>query len=180
MSAGTRGLVYRLTIKATSPDLETRLSCTETVRSALRSVAVDWGIDGEALADLLTVGYELVVNAVKHTPPGWLQAVLHLSPDGDRVIVEVHDLSRRLPHVASDALANEVQESGRGLLMVGGLSVRWGVAATAGGKRVWAELALPAPVPVPVLTRQARRAYVIADVVRASRLRAAMPSLRAA
>ena len=43
----------------------------------------------------------------------------------------------------------ETEEHGRGLHLVGALAASWGMeAADGGGKRIWAELPLPAPAAV--------------------------------
>ncbi|MFC8450252.1 ATP-binding protein [Kitasatospora sp. NPDC057223] len=164
--------MHRVTIRATSPDLAGRLGCLGPVKDALRDVAEGWGISGDGLGDVMTVAYELVVNALRYSPPGLLQAALLLSPDGDRVVVEVYDLTTRMPRVPDGAFGDDEAECGRGLLMVGALSAQCGANVTAGGKRVWAELVLPAPVSVPKLSRAVRRDVVLAEALRTSHLRA--------
>ena len=91
--------------------------------------------------DVMAVGYaatmlvsELVANAVLHagTP---LEVVVAV--DGDRVRVEVHDGSGRLPvrkHYSS------LSATGRGLTLVDSMSVAWGAEPTVTGKVVWFEL----------------------------------------
>ena len=56
--------------------------------------------------------------------------------------------------------------------MVAALADRWGIRSAPSGKTVWAELTLPETVDVPALTRQARRAAVLADLIAARRLNA--------
>ncbi len=56
--------------------------------------------------------------------------------------------------------------------MVAALADRWGVSPCAAGKTLWAELTLPEAPDVPAITRQARRAAAIADVVAAYQQRA--------
>ncbi|MCX4745911.1 ATP-binding protein [Kitasatospora sp. NBC_01287] len=166
-----RGPVHRIIVNATSPDLAERLERVGPVKRALGTVLEDWGIAPRAVRlDILTVVHELVVNAVRHAPPGWLQAALRLSPDGHRLVVEVHDPDHRVPAIGTAAFANAHAESGRGLLMVAALSQRWGAQRTTSGKRVWAELALPAAPPVPELSRAVGRVQIITDVVSASRV----------
>lgn len=77
---------------------------------------------------------ELVANAVLHTGTPLTVVV---SPDGDRVRVEVHDGSPSLPvrkHYSTTS------GTGRGLLLVERMASDWGSASTGGGKVVWFEL----------------------------------------
>lgn len=93
---------------------------------------------------------ELVTNAVLHggTP---LEVVVEV--DGDRVRVEVHDGSPRLP-VRRDY--STLSGTGRGLLLVDSMSSSWGVERTADGKAVWFELdASEAPAPLDILEADA-------------------------
>lgn len=167
-----RALVHRVAINATGPDPEARLECLGPAKDVLRGAVKGWGITGEGLDDVLTVAYELVVNAVRHSAPGRIEAVLRLAPDGARVGIEVHDLTRRMPRMPEGAFGDDRGESGRGLLMVDALAAHWGADATEDGKRVWAEVGLSEPVSVPELSRAARRALVLTDVVGVSRMRA--------
>jgi anti-sigma regulatory factor (Ser/Thr protein kinase) len=96
------------------------------VRSGLREVA-----DAAELA--LT---ELVANVVRHVPGRRCRVCFLLYPGGVRV--EVADDCPQLPvAVAADALG----EGGRGLVVVGAVTDRWGVTAYADGrgKTVWFE-----------------------------------------
>lgn len=85
---------------------------------------------------------ELVSNVVLHART---TCTLSLASEGGRVRVEVRDGSDRLPGLQprTDPLA----QSGRGMLLVGGLSAAHGVEPQAGGgKCVWFELEVP-PAP---------------------------------
>ncbi|WP_051711677.1 ATP-binding protein [Streptomyces sp. NRRL S-350] len=172
------GLVERVTIDASAPELEKRLSSVPVVRRMLRTALVRWGVVDDDLDNVLYVAVELVSNAVRHSPPGMHHVSLNLSPDGNRLVVTVHDLSRALPYLPDDAKGNAFAESGRGMLLVAGLSEKWGTAATSGGKKVWAVLRLQKPVSVPLPSyadehateRALRRADVITSAVRVSRL----------
>ncbi|CAM5300119.1 ATP-binding protein [Streptomyces viridifaciens] len=170
MKGGQRGLIHRLTINATATQLDGRLAAVNPVRDVLATVLSRWGVTEPDLGDVLLVADELVANAARHSPPGRHHASLHLSPDGDRIVVTVHDLSRAMPRLSVDALGNDDVESGRGLLVVAALSVNWGAVVTAGGKKVWAELALGKAVRVSPPSRAAERARVISETVRVSRL----------
>lgn len=101
------------------------------------AVALDGAAEGaELAADTETVVAELVGNAVLHGEP---PIVLRVACDTDsHVHVRVRDGSRRAPH---PAFASRDALSGRGLGLVGALSLRWGVRVDELGKWVWAELA---------------------------------------
>ncbi|MFD5915185.1 ATP-binding protein [Kitasatospora sp. NPDC058201] len=126
------------------------------------------GIDPTSLGDIALVADELLANAVIHAP-GRLLAGIYLSPDGDRVVIEVYDPSRRMPAGAAN-FGNDELTTGRGMLLIEGLSETWGAEPTTHGKKVWAELAVPA-VAVPEHHRSARRAALIASLVRTDRPR---------
>ncbi|MFF7096618.1 ATP-binding protein [Streptomyces rubradiris] len=81
---------------------------------------------------------ELATNVVKHVGDG-AAATLVLEWKNDRLRLEVHDRSPALPS-AKTACCDD--ECGRGLHLVAGLSVDWGVILTAVGKAVWCEIPL--------------------------------------
>lgn len=178
-----RGLIERVTIEATAGAVDDRLSCVPAVRRRFRAVLERWGVQDDDLHDALCVLSELVANAARHSPPGRHHASVHLSPDGDRLVITVHDLSRAMPYVPATA-TNPDAESGRGVLLVADLSENWGAVPTAGGKKVWAELKLrqsvsprlPGYVNEHATQRALRRAHVI-DALRAPRL-CAVPKRR--
>ena len=83
---------------------------------------------------------ELVSNVVLHARTSCCLSIIQTP---QRIRVEVQDGSDRLPGVRqrSDPLA----QSGRGMVLVDGLSAAHGVEPQpAGGKRVWFELDVPA------------------------------------
>jgi anti-sigma regulatory factor (Ser/Thr protein kinase) len=82
---------------------------------------------------------ELVTNAIRYGRPPIL---LRAFPNGQGLRVEVTDGERRAPVLVRDreSVRSEVSEGGRGLLLVEGLSDRWGWAAQGRGKVVWFEL----------------------------------------
>ncbi|WP_371484797.1 ATP-binding protein [Kitasatospora sp. NBC_00315] len=170
MSRTGHGLEYRLVVNATAADPAERMECVGFARHALRSAATGWGITGTVLDDLLAVASELIANAATHNRPGTIDATLRLAPPGDRLRVEVADGGSGQPR-PQDRFGDDEEVTGRGLLMVGALTDCWGATKTATGKTVWAECILPAPVDIPAVARQARRAAAVADVVTASRLR---------
>ncbi|MGO9190329.1 MAG: ATP-binding protein [Streptosporangiaceae bacterium] len=128
-------------------------------RAYVTSIVTAWGL--ECLRDdavLLTS--ELVTNAVRATcitgpAPRWsdphhLALIrLRLIVVDDSLIIEVWD-REATPPVLPDTPDPE-DESGRGLLIVAGLSKQWNYYRLAeGGKWVWAELGIPAnPGPLP-------------------------------
>ncbi|MEV0535588.1 ATP-binding protein [Kitasatospora sp. NPDC050463] len=159
----------------TAPSLARRIAFNGTrredippAREAVVGIARSWGITGDGLDDIALVAGELLANAVIHAP-GRLLAGVYLSPDGDRVVIEVYDPSRRMPTGAAN-FGNSELTCGRGMLMIESLSESWGAEPTTHGKKVWAELAVPAVV-VPELPRSERRAALIASMVRADRPR---------
>ncbi|CAN3982156.1 ATP-binding protein [Kitasatospora purpeofusca] len=137
-------------------------------RDAVVRIARSWGIAGEALDDITLVADELLANAVVHAP-GRLLVGIHLFPDGDRVVIEVYDPSHRMPTRAAN-FGNSDLTSGRGMLLIESLSENWGAEPTTHGKKVWAELAVPA-VAVPERLRLVRRTVLLASLLRAGRAR---------
>lgn len=97
-------------------------------------------VGAAALADTMALLVsELVSNVVLHarTP-----CSISISQTTDRIRVEVQDGSDRLPGLRerNDPLA----QSGRGMLLIDGLSAAHGVdPQPRGGKRVWFELEVP-------------------------------------
>ncbi|MBY8880888.1 serine/threonine-protein phosphatase [Streptomyces sp. PLK6-54] len=106
-----------------------------------------WGLREQSFATELVVT-ELVTNALRYaTPPITVRLI-----KTDALICEVSDTSSTAPHMRLPRL---LDESGRGLHIVGGLARRWGTRHSAAGKTIWVEQALPAPKrpPAPTPTR---------------------------
>jgi anti-sigma regulatory factor (Ser/Thr protein kinase) len=105
-----------------------------------RLIMREWGLAALA-GDCELVVAELVTNAVTHgTRPAAAGAPVRLllaaRPGGARV--EVRDASGELPRMRRDPAGGET--GGRGLVLVGALSSRWGAYRTpGGGKCVFAE-----------------------------------------
>ncbi len=80
---------------------------------------------------------ELVTNAVRH---GRSPITLHVSPNHRGVYVAVSDAGEQRP--SAPATVGHQAESGRGLLIVNALAIRWGVTQHehSDGKSVWFEI----------------------------------------
>lgn len=96
--------------------------------------------DDADLADTMALLVsELVSNVVLHarTP-----CSLSICEAGDRLRVEVQDGSDRMPGIQQET--DPMAQSGRGMILVDGLSAAHGVEPEPlGGKRVWFELLVP-------------------------------------
>lgn len=94
------------------------------------------GLDRALREDTVLLATELVTNAVRH---GRGEVTVRLWPGPDVVRVEVSDAN---PHRPEPGGYDLDAEDGRGLLIVGALSSRWGTAPLTGGngKTVWFEL----------------------------------------
>jgi len=107
----------------------TSLASVGEARSVIRHTLSD--VSAECVDRAAICGSELVANALRHaTPP----IVLSVVVDHDHVVVAVEDASRQ-PPVPRVPGADDT--GGRGTLMVGRFSDRWGVEFLPHGKRVW-------------------------------------------
>jgi anti-sigma regulatory factor (Ser/Thr protein kinase) len=101
-----------------------------------RQLATDqltaWHLDEAAFITELVVS-ELVTNAIRYGRPPIRLRLIH---DNHTLTCEVFDSSNTAPHMRR---ARTFDEGGRGLLLVGQLSQRWGARPTSVGKTVWAE-----------------------------------------
>ncbi|GAA2125232.1 ATP-binding protein [Streptomyces synnematoformans] len=89
------------------------------------------------LDDVRVCVSELAASAVRHGVPVGRQFLVRVADDGERVRVEVHDGGEGVPVVRP---ARALDDAGRGMVLVDGLSDAWGVEARRGpGKAVWAE-----------------------------------------
>jgi hypothetical protein len=111
---------------------------TALVRRAVDAALQAWSLSHRA-DDVLLVTTELVQNVTRHTASGG-ELRLTLRPDG--ILIEVADTSPE-PPVLVDSDPRVI--GGRGLLILGALTSRWGCRAVSRGRHrkiVWAELAL--------------------------------------
>ena len=108
-----------------------------TVRQLLDSAAVD--ADTRDTAVLLAT--ELASNAIEH---GGAPALLDAYVRADAIRIAVADPSPILPipRPMTDEAADELNERGRGLLLVAALASRWGADPHPHGKTVWCEIDL--------------------------------------
>jgi anti-sigma regulatory factor (Ser/Thr protein kinase) len=117
--------------------------CVALARSQVRKAVAGWGLAGIEESAALVVS-ELVTNAVVHARvPRGREILTRFVRQDDGVRVEVHDASeeRPVPRAPDD-------EGGFGLVLVGELADRWGVAERGGiGKCVWAVLTTGEGVP---------------------------------
>ena len=95
---------------------------------------------------------ELVTNAIRHAEDGSSVVVLLMYAAGTlRLEVRDHD-PLNLPLVKAPG---PLDQSGRGLVLVGALADRWGVRVTETGKSVWCELAASPRIPARGASQQA-------------------------
>jgi serine phosphatase RsbU (regulator of sigma subunit)/anti-sigma regulatory factor (Ser/Thr protein kinase) len=95
----------------------------------------------ELADDAALVAAELLANAIQHGLP---PVVICVAVAEERVRVEVQDASPRIPMRLAPSTSNM---TGRGLAMIEALACRWGVdQVSGGGKTVWCELVVGAPV----------------------------------
>ncbi len=121
-------------------DLPHDLSSVSRAREFVKETFAAWGIE-EPLDDALLVVSELAANALTHAGSSYR---VRLSTTDQALRIEVDDDGAGTPEPQP---LTETEEHGRGLHLVGALAASWGMeAAEGGGKRIWAELALPAPV----------------------------------
>ncbi|MFF7648926.1 SpoIIE family protein phosphatase [Streptomyces sp. NPDC007983] len=137
--------------RVVSSDVPSDPAAVAGVRAGALRQLEEWGLEEVAFTAELVLS-ELITNAIRHaTGPIRLQLVR------DRgLICEVSDTSSTSPHLR---YATTTDEGGRGLFLVAQFAERWGTRYTAGGKVIWAELALPEPPEpheVPPVDRSAR------------------------
>jgi anti-sigma regulatory factor (Ser/Thr protein kinase) len=111
---------------------EPRAHEVRAARHFVMATLEDWHVDH---ADVPLLVSELATNAVLHARSDFSVTVVIRE---DRIRVEVFDRNTRLPAPAS---VSAEAYSGRGLMILQGLSSAWGVEAHSGeGKTVWFEV----------------------------------------
>lgn len=108
---------------------ESRFDSPRAARAALARLPLPSDLAGRAAYVLA----ELANNALLHAGPDFVARFWH---DGSWARIEVQDTSPQLPQRRAPGTTT----SGRGLVIVNGLSNRWGSYRTDEGKVVWAEL----------------------------------------
>jgi anti-sigma regulatory factor (Ser/Thr protein kinase) len=110
---------------------------TRRARAFCHGVLSTWQVSEHKQEDIVLVVSELVTNAILH---GESAQQLRLRRTSRRVVVEVFDNGRRMPH---PRVADVEAENGRGLYLVARLADRWGARPVHGGKVVWCEFDQP-------------------------------------
>ncbi|HET6356313.1 ATP-binding protein [Streptomyces sp.] len=107
------------------------------LRRILRTFLTRWEMPGLTDAAELALT-ELVANVVRHVPGRRCTLLILRRPDGLRV--EVGDENPYCPRPARpERGGDELDEGGRGLLLVEAVTDRWGVIPVPGGKTMWFE-----------------------------------------
>ncbi|MFB8033766.1 ATP-binding protein [Streptomyces sp. NPDC056004] len=119
------------------------------LRRAARGQLAEWHLPAFTEEAELAVS-ELAANVIKHVGRG-TAATLVMEAAGERLRIELHDESYRVP-VLGSAVCDD--ECGRGLRLLADLAVDWGTLLTATGKAVWCEL----PANPGMRTRRVQRA----------------------
>ncbi len=130
--------VRRPTAAEAAIELPHDLSSVSAARRFVKQTLAQWGIS-EPLDDALLVVSELAANAVTHAASSYR---VRIATTGPALRIEVDDAGDGTPEPYP---LSETEEFGRGLHLVGALAASWGMeSAEGGGKRVWAELPIPA------------------------------------
>ncbi|MGW0855583.1 SpoIIE family protein phosphatase [Streptomyces sp. NPDC002690] len=110
-------------------------------RSIVRQALADWDMEGFADDAELVTG-ELLVNVLLHTEGGAVLTMEVLPEPVRRVRLSVQDRSSVWPRRRSPG---ETSTSGRGLLLLDAVALRWGIEPRGEGKAVWCEIGPPGP-----------------------------------
>lgn len=106
------------------------------LRRILRTFLTRWEMPGLTDAAELALT-ELVANVVRHVPGRRCTLLILRRPDGLRV--EVADNHPHCPRPVRPECGGDLDEGGRGLLLVEAVTDRWGVMPMPGGKTMWFE-----------------------------------------
>jgi hypothetical protein len=116
--------------------IEPARGAARAARRFVEDAVRDWSLGARA-REITLVSHELIANTFLHTRSA---ALLRLRRRPDSLLIEVADTDPRLPCPAM--VHSVLRTSGRGLMIVDLLSLRWGARPVDGGKVVWAELPL--------------------------------------
>ncbi|MFR0357359.1 SpoIIE family protein phosphatase [Streptomyces sediminimaris] len=116
-------------------ELPTTASAVSRGRVFVADALVGWGCS-HRIDDAQLLVSEVLTNAVQHAEG---PIVLHLRHTPIELAIEVSDLS---PHLPQPRLADQDEESGRGLILVDALADGWGVRPDERGKTTWLTLRL--------------------------------------
>ena len=115
--------------------LEPSAQTGSIARRELRQLLDTAHIDQDTSDTAVLLATELVTNAVEH---GRGSAYLDAAVQDSAIRLEVSDSSTVAPQPNTGV--SELDERGRGLLLIEALSSRWGVLPRSDGKTVWCEL----------------------------------------
>lgn len=110
-------------------------------RSIVRQALTDWNL-AELADDAELVTGELLVNVLLHTEGGAVLTLEVLPEPVRRVRLSVQDRSSGWPRRRTPG---ETATSGRGLLLLDAVSLRWGIEPRGEGKAVWCEIGPAVP-----------------------------------
>ena len=120
-------------------DLPARMDQVPHCRRLVRATLTEWGL-GHLIENAELLVSELATNALRHAG-GSFQLRLRR---GKFLLCEVCDNARTPPEINTRIVEHPflLSEEGRGMVLVGEFSRRWGFRPTAAGKVVWFELPL--------------------------------------
>jgi anti-sigma regulatory factor (Ser/Thr protein kinase) len=131
------------------PVVPTESSVKKTRDRVLQELR-DWGfrLAGDKEFEIKLIVSELVTNALVHAPRHDIHFAMWIHKPG-QLVVAVEDRGARAPRRARRAVTGE-DTTGRGMALVEGLALSWGVSYPASGKRVYATIAIPDAAPCAV------------------------------
>ena len=121
--------------KETELELPATPASVPAGRRLVRSVLVEWGLDGLVDTAELLVS-ELVTNGIKHA-----KSYVHITVHANHVLrITVTDSRPDLLPVPLDEMSDLEADGGRGLALVATLSDDWGVHRDQQSKSIWFSL----------------------------------------
>ncbi len=115
-----------------------------TARRWVFETLSDWALGG-VVEDAVLLASELVAALAA---PGVTGVRIAVAVTGGHLEMEVLDQEPRMPAQRGDALDQAAVVNGRSLAVVEGLANEWGMAHLAGGRHVWARMAVASTVAV--------------------------------